>query len=657
MDKKGLAVRHEAKNNEESIKQSADYLIPHQLGKCNRKCIGCRALHWTKEATQADASKAKIMFSLCCQKNKVALPSFDKSAPEFPDKLKGLFDGTDESTLTTSSFSPPLTPNDSHLDSDNFKSLIRKYNNAMSFTSLKTDIDHSVQGQMGITVFRILGALVHQISSIEPFHDEDAGYSQIFVVGDWGTEEAKMRITKAQGKGGGAVKAGGMQESVVLTLMKCLAQHNPYAKLFMTAREVLAKNNALSFKLKGVPRAGCDPKRYNQPTVDEVAAIVQGSGDVIGKRQFLLHQIDGDLRKISNMSSAYLPLRRRGKFSPILSGGALLQELVVDMYVCVKRGCLDFIRNHQLTLKADQHKRLAKNLENQRPSKGKRVILPATFVGSPRCMSQLYHDAMAICRKYRTPSLFITMTANPNWPEVKAVIPEGEKAVDHPMELVRIFRQKVKALMFQIVQMELLGRVLSYVSTIEFQKRGLPHLHLMVTLDPRDRPSTPEEVNLLVLAEIPDKEQELELYASTTEQMLHGPCKGRAFWREGGCNIGFPKPFTPRTVIIDGAYPAYKRRDNGRTVTKGASRFHNGHVVPYNRFLSLMFNCHLNVEIPVNSTAIKYLYKYITKGHDRAYMSVDIADKTEAFVDGRYISPPEGESSPVALSGTEADLP
>jgi hypothetical protein len=327
------------------------------------------------------------------------------------------------------------------------------------------------------------------------------------------------------------------------------------------------------------------------------------------------------------------------------------------MYVCVKRGCLDFIRNHQLTLKADQHKRLAKNLENQRPSKGKRVILPATFVGSPRCMSQLYHNAMAICRKYRTPSLFITMTANPNWPEVKAVIPEGEKAVDHPMELVRIFRQKVKALMFQIFQMELLGRVLAYVSTIEFQKRGLPHLHLMVTLDPRDRPSTPEEVNLLVLAEIPDKEQEPELYASTTEQMLHGPCKGRAFWREGGCNIGFPKPFTPRTVIIDGAYPAYKRRDNGRTVTKGASRFHNGHVVPYNRFLSLMFNCHLNVEIPVNSTAIKYLYKYITKGHDRAYMSVDIADKTEAFVDGRYISPPEGESSPVALSGTEADLP
>jgi hypothetical protein len=91
--------------------------------------------------------------------------------------------------------------------------------------------------------------------------------------------------------------------------MGCLAVHNLYAKLFMTAHNVLSKAKALSFKLIGVPRAGCNPKRYNQPTVDEGAAIVQGSGDVIGKRQFLLHWMEGELREISNTSSAYLPLR------------------------------------------------------------------------------------------------------------------------------------------------------------------------------------------------------------------------------------------------------------------------------------------------------------------------------------------------------------
>jgi hypothetical protein len=329
----------------------------------------------------------------------------------------------------------------------------------------------------------------------------------------------------------------------------------------------------------------------------------------------------------------------------MIRGGSLLQELVVDCYVCVEQGRLDFIRNHQLALKANKYSVLVKGLEHQRPAPGKRVVLPATFVGSPQCMLQLYHNAMAIVQKYGTPLLFITMTANPKWPEVEELIPPGEKAEDHPMELVQAFCLKEKTLMFQIVQIERLGRVLAYVSTIEFQKRGLPHLHLMVTLDPRDCPRTPEDIDLLVCAKITDKDTEPQLYTSITKQNLHGPCKGRKCWREGGCSLGFPKPFTPQMVRIDGAYPAYLRRDNGVSVRKGTSTFHNGHVVPYNKFLSLMFNCHLNIEIPVSLTAVKYLYKYITKGHDQAYMAVDVADKTQGYVDGCYISPPEGTLS------------
>jgi hypothetical protein len=38
-----------------------------------------------------------------------------------------------------------------------------------------------------------------------------------------------------------------------------------------------------------------------------------------------------------------------------------------------------------------------------------------------------------------------------------------------------------------------------------------------------------------------------------------------------------------------------------------------------------------------------FVLAVITKGHDRAYMAVDIADETQAIVDGCYISPPEGK--------------
>ena len=50
---------------------------------------------------------------------------------------------------------------------------------------------------------------------------------------------------------------------------------------------------------------------------------------------------------------------------------------------------------------------------------GKIVILPSIFVGSPRYMMANYQDAMAIVRMKGKPYLFITMTCNPNWHEIR----------------------------------------------------------------------------------------------------------------------------------------------------------------------------------------------------------------------------------------------
>jgi len=49
---------------------------------------------------------------------------------------------------------------------------------------------------------------------------------------------------------------------------------------------------------------------------------------------------------------------------------------------------------------------------------GKMIILPSTFIGSPRNMLQNYQDAMAIVSKFGKPDLFITMTCNPKWREI-----------------------------------------------------------------------------------------------------------------------------------------------------------------------------------------------------------------------------------------------
>ena len=60
---------------------------------------------------------------------------------------------------------------------------------------------------------------------------------------------------------------------------------------------------------------------------------------------------------------------------------------------------------------------------------------------------------------------------------------------------------------------------------------------------------------------------------------------------------------------------------NGRKVT-------NQWVVPYNAFLLLKYECHLNVEVVTAAYAVKYLFKYVFKGSDQACAAIRVAEKT-----------------------------
>ncbi|KAG5521131.1 hypothetical protein RHGRI_033625 [Rhododendron griersonianum] len=60
-----------------------------------------------------------------------------------------------------------------------------------------------------------------------------------------------------------------------------------------------------------------------------------------------------------------------------------------------------------------------------------------------------------------------------------------------------------------------------------------------------------------------------------------------------------------------------------------------------------MFNCHINVEVCSTIKAVKYLYKYIYKGHDKVIYRLvttpedENVDEIRQFHDARGISPPE----------------
>ena len=95
----------------------------------------------------------------------------------------------------------------------------------------------------------------------------------------------------------------------------------------------------------------------------------------------------------------------------------------------------------------------------------------------------------------------------------------------------------------------------------------------------------------------------------------------------------------------DDGYPSYRRRDNNVTsVDARGNTINNRWVVPHNLWLATKYNAHINVEVRIrfilsfplpyteqlNTTllqifqvcstihAVKYLFKYVYKGHDSA---------------------------------------
>ncbi|KXN86259.1 hypothetical protein AN958_10312, partial [Leucoagaricus sp. SymC.cos] len=223
---------------------------------------------------------------------------------------------------------------------------------------------------------------------------------------------------------------------------------------------------------------------------------------------------------------------------------------------------------------------------------GKRVILPSSHIGSDRHMHQLFQDSMAICRANRKPDLFVTMTANPNWEEIQSALLPGQTASDRPDIVARVFEQKKKALLKEIMN-GLFGKCVAKVDTNEFQKRGLPHIHILIFFHSLDKIRDANHVDTIVSAKIPDRILHPVLYDVVTTVMMHGPCGDRfpnaRCMVNGRCSKQYPKPFNPETLYGEDGYPRYARPENGPTFTKAGFTYDNRWVVPYNPYLSARY--------------------------------------------------------------------
>ncbi|XP_019168340.1 PREDICTED: uncharacterized protein LOC109164044 [Ipomoea nil] len=193
------------------------------------------------------------------------------------------------------------------------------------------------------------------------------------------------------------------------------------------------------------------------------------------------------------------------------------------------------------------------------------------------------------------------------------------------------------------------------IYTIEFQKRGLPHAHILLFLGKNQDVSDVVTLDKIISAEIPDEKTDVQYYKAVEEFMMHGP-SGKARTNSpcmvnARCSKHFPKRFVESSTFDADGYPVYRRRDNGNIVTKNGIALDNRYVVPHNRHLLLKYKAHINVEWCNQSRSIKYLFKYVNKGHDRVtaefYNTTSdeekgkVIDEINMYYDCRYISPCE----------------
>jgi hypothetical protein len=334
--------------------------------------------------------------------------------------------------------------------------------------------------------------------------------------------------------------------------------------------------------------------------------------------------------------------------NPIHLANRLGEQYIVDQWAKVESQRLRYLECNQKKIRAELYSSYSDAVRAGDDSNvnlgqiGKPTILPSSFTGSERYMCEKYQDAMAICRRYGRPHLFVTMTCNPDWAEIRYQLKQGQNAVNRPDICCRVFKLKHQELMKDITQRHVFGRVVANVHSIEFQKRGFPHAHILIWFKDKHH-LTVQTIDHIISAEIPDQylrdtNDINPVYNMVTKSMIHGPnCTKRNLGcsYNGVCKYHYPQKYESQTIIEEDNYARYRRRspeEGGNQYIKYINNMKhiitNADVVPYSPWLIKKYDCHINVEYVHSVKSIKYVFKYIMKGSDQAIVTIEKEKKT-----------------------------
>ena len=496
------------------------------------------------------------------------------------------------------------------------------------------------------------GQIYHTLANMFPEEGKVAAFSQLYVHDN----QEQQRLLQN--------KNPEVDKEILAKLQKMLEEFNPMIPLYKQTAQMMRENPtkelAMQIKAKSNELAKAV---YRNPKAEDVAIIIHNTGgntlknprDVILYRSQSDHPTRNKTVRINELHPFYDPsaypllhvhgdygyelncytkennkkmtlldfyryrvMVRQGEFNTLLRGERLTQEYLTDMWCKIEGDKLRFLETHQSQLRTEVMDGLTDALDNQVDVSqvGKAVRLPASFIGSGRYMYSHYQDALSIVRVLGSFSFFITITCNAGHSDILNNIFPGQTAANRPDVMTRVFKLQMKEFLDDILHKNVLETAVAWVYNYEQQVRRLWHCHMSLKVAEK---IDLEMLDSLITCEIPDPEEDRELYDLVAKFMVHGPCgslnKESPCMNDNkdkklACRFNYPKPYNENTYLLANSYPVYRRPNDGRTIKKGNFSYTSQWIVPYNPYLLKKFKCHINLEFTASLGTVK-------SGHDK----------------------------------------
>ncbi|KAF5187278.1 hypothetical protein FRX31_023135 [Thalictrum thalictroides] len=276
----------------------------------------------------------------------------------------------------------------------------------------------------GVYTYRAQGSIYHRIGCLLPQDNQRPRYLQMYIYDTDRELENRMAENSL------------VNREVLAILKQILDNCNPFVQVF---RQISQRHDRDTIRLH-LKESTSGRRQYDLPTSSQVAAILVGAEEPSDRneRDIIVQTRTGNLYNIADTAGFYDPLQypllhpygnfgwdlnlfrdgpqristrafysymfqiRPNHDSILLRAGRLLQQYVVDQYVKISTQNLRFIRDHQSTVRAELYQGLQDSFhagETNTGNIGRKKILPASYIGSPRDMQRRYYDAMAlVCR-------------------------------------------------------------------------------------------------------------------------------------------------------------------------------------------------------------------------------------------------------------------